>query len=144
MYDAINVMVAAGVFERSGDCISVTQRNEPTSSDSLRTRLQAKKARLRALASTYQCLKSLTIRNEKHPAAAGDRLPLPFLVVAMPDRPGVTVTYIQIRIVTDPTNRCINLKASSPCSLFGDLDVLHRLRLPRLAVLPDPVPSLYE
>lgn len=144
IYDAINVMVAVGIFKRDGDCISVSHPRSSGERRTLRSQLERKKAKLRALASTYQLLHNLCQRNQRDHAPPADRLPLPFLVLATPDRTDVSVRHTQIRIATDACNQFVRVKTSTQVTLLGDLNALQRLRLPRFLSLPSAVTALCE
>ena len=90
-YDAINVMTAVGLLTRQDETLSLSLPKEHSDLLLIRDRISIKRTRLKRMSSTYQLLKSLLSRNEKHYSEPSIRVPLPYIVLATPDRTGTTV-----------------------------------------------------
>jgi len=141
-YDAINIMTAVGILTKHEETLAVAFPSEDIALIQAKSRISAKKHHLKTLSSSYQLLKSLFSRNEKHQMAAQMRISLPFLVLATADRSDSTVISTQLRVRTDPCNQYVEIRSSHAFNLLGDINALQRLRLPRVAALPEDLSSL--
>jgi hypothetical protein len=84
-------MTAVGILTKHDETLAISVQSEDTALKQAKSRVSAKKCYLRKISSSYQLLNSLILRNEKHQIASEIRIPLPFLVVATPDRSDSTV-----------------------------------------------------
>lgn len=137
LYDAINVLLAAGTLAREGRAL--VWKGCP----GLRpAELQTKEDTLRDLVSRHIAIKHLLLRNSTRHLPKG--IPLPFILSVTPDSEDNFVHSIQISIRANPAATSLRLSFAQPSQHLGDMDVLLLLGLDRvdcstaLRLLPDP------
>ena len=134
VYDAINVLIAAGVLERDGRTVSWQKRCDPieinqkkTESEKLRKKNQEKSKGLQQVLNKYIAIQHLMHRNSNNhknkPA-----IQFPFIMLSTPDIPKNTMS---IKVNTKATY--LQLRFNKAVTIFGDMDILFALNLHRMS-----------
>lgn len=132
VYDAINVLIAAGVLDKDGksviwkekwDAVEVEDRRKEV--EASREVMKAKRAELSEILNKYVAIQHLVHRNKKA-MSSSQRVNFPFLMVASSDSPDNSMS-----IRANPNGSSIHLKLARHFSMFGDMDVLLKLHSSR-------------
>mmetsp|Transcript_20267 Transcript_20267/g.37847 ORF Transcript_20267/g.37847 Transcript_20267/m.37847 type:complete len:404 (+) Transcript_20267:9932-11143(+) len=132
VYDAINVLIAAGVLDKDGknviwkekwDAVEVEDRRGEV--EASREVVKAKRAELSEILNKYVAIQHLVHRNKKA-LTTSQRVHFPFLMVGTSDSPDNSMS-----IRANPNGSSIHLKMARHFSMFGDMDVLLKLHSSR-------------
>ena len=135
VYDAINVLIAAGVLERDGRTVSWQKSCDPIEinqkkceSEKFRKKIQEKSKVLQGVLNKYIAIQHLMHRNSKN-MKNKPAIQFPFIMLSTPDIPKNTMS---IRVNSKAT--FLQLKFSKTVTIFGDMDILFALNLHRLSL----------
>ena len=143
VYDAINVLIAAGVLEKDGKNVSWKEEWDSVEIEEKRAQLdeqrkivEDKKKQLRDVLHKYLAIKHLVHRNSASQETT-TAIHFPFIVVSTADSPSNSVIFMQMSITVNSNSTALHMKFAKPITLFGDMDVLlelnmHRIPLPKL------------
>lgn len=142
VYDALNVLVAAGVVTKSGKYVHWKSSSVPlkpvnrVSKKGIAKSNADKRNLLKQLINKAAHLEALFARNKANPISSGIlRLPFITLVLSNPDLSSVRPK--QLCIKTNAVNTEAELRMENSFKMIGDLDVIVRMALPvNLANLP--------
>jgi Transcription factor DP/E2F/DP family winged-helix DNA-binding domain len=133
VYDAINVLIAAGVFEIDGRTVSWQRHYDPieinqkkSDSEKLQKKILEKTKALQEILNNYIAIQHLMHRNSKDNKNKS-AIQFPFIMVSTPDIPKNTMS---IRVNSKATY--LQLKFNKAVSIFGDMDILFALGLHKL------------
>lgn len=135
VYDAINVLIAAGVLERDGRTVSWQKKCDPIEvnqkkldTDKLRKKVQDKGKNLAGVLNKYVAIQHLMHRNAKN-LKGKSAIQFPFIMLSTPDIPKNTMS---IRVNSKATY--LQLKFNKAVTIFGDMDILFALNLHKLSM----------
>ena len=133
VYDALNVLDAAGVIAKQGKQVTWVGHCSPVlmasgSCEEMRLRVERKRAMLREKSEMVHSLLGLIERNRRKPQR--DRLGFPFIVVATRGSP-----YNQVSIVASGGQCKLRAKMKWDFQLLSDVDLLKQLKHLRPAPL---------
>ena len=133
VYDAINVLIAAGVLERNGKNVSWKENWENVENDSRkselekrRRRIEEKKIGLQNFINKLLAIKFLIHRNKKN-ITLKPAVRFPFIILSTLDAPKNTMS-----IKVNPNATFLQIKLGKPIHLFGDMDVLLSLKMHKM------------
>jgi hypothetical protein len=135
LYDAINVLMAAGAIVKQGRTLSwhgelgihPTKRRKRQEEP---MEMMDKEAVLRDLAVKYLRLKQLMKRNAEEDLTAD--LPFPLILAPTPDSADNSVGTMQISVQSNETATRVKVSFTQPTNWLGDLDILAYLAVGRL------------
>lgn len=132
VYDALNVLIAAGVLKKQGKYVSwrvepprkLTKRSKAVSKQ-LQEQVQDAQARVIARADTLRdlvrkltLLQALMVRNQEAPATS-EKLVFPLLLMATADIPDNSMT-----LISSPQGRNLTVKFRNEIRILGEVDVI--------------------
>jgi hypothetical protein len=144
VYDALNVLISAGVMGRLGREIGLVSQETsmPIEDDGemrvIRGSVAEKRSRLRELAYNFMSVSQLITRNKQ--AEPADRIDFPFIVVATEDTPDNSLC-----ISADSACLNIRLKFKKEAVTVGDSDIVRKMPFQKpwqMEVLPKEVRKL--
>jgi transcription factor Dp-1 len=128
VYDAINVLIAAGVLDKDGKNVIWKEKWDAAEVEERRNEVEeaqyivkAKRAELSEILSKYVAIQHLVHRNKKS-LSTSHKVPFPFLMVGTSDSSDNSVS-----IQANHNSSSIHLKMARHFSMFGDMDVLMKL-----------------
>lgn len=130
VYDALNVLIAAGVMSRDGRDILMLRADasNPTDDDEelkqIKLSVMQKRQKLRDLAYNSMSLKQLFARNKNQETS--ERIDFPFIVLATEDS-----ADNRLSISSSPTCRKIRMSFVKEAFSIGDSDIVKMLRFQR-------------
>ncbi|CAG9314043.1 unnamed protein product [Blepharisma stoltei] len=130
VYDAINVLIAAGVLERNGSTVNWKEEWSALEIDEKRNELEkrrkeveAKRNEFKEILNKYLAIQNLIYRNTNNPKTP-PAIQFPFIVVSTADS---HKNSMSIRV--NKTATSLTLKFQEHATLFGDMDVLLSLKM---------------
>ena len=134
VYDAINVLIAAGVLERDGRNVSWQKKCDPievnqkkNDSEKYRKKIQDKIKGLQGVLNKYVAIQHLMHRNAKN-LKNKPAIQFPFIMLSTPDVPKNSMS---IRVNSKATY--LQMKFSKIVTIFGDMDILFALGLQKMS-----------
>ena len=134
VYDAMNVLIAAGVLERNGRYVSwkedwqtVESDTQTNELDRLRTTVEAKREAVRAMLNRLVAVRHLIDRNAED-APGKPALSMPFLFLATEDSPQNSMS-----ILSSARGNSLKLKCCKRLYFVEDFQVLLALDLHKLS-----------
>lgn len=133
VYDAINVLIAAGVLERNGSSVSWKEEWSALEIDEKRAELEkrrkeveAKRTDFKEILNKYLAIQHLIFRNANNQKAQ-PAIQFPFIVISTSDS---HKNSMSIRVNSSATS--LSLKFQDNFSMFGDMDVLLALKMHKI------------
>ena len=130
VYDAINVLIAAGVLERDGRMVSWQKACDPVEinqkkadTEKYRQKVQEKSKGLQGVLHKYIAIQHLMHRNSKI-SKNKPAIQFPFILLSTPDIPKNSMS---IRVNSKAT--FLHMKFGKTVTIFGDMDILFALNL---------------
>lgn len=130
VYDAINVLIAAGVLERDGRTVRWKEEFNAIELDEKRAMLEKRRAEIdskrlefKEVLNKYLAIQNLIFRNKSNPKTPS-AIQFPFIVVSTPDTPKNSMS-----IKVNSCSTILELKFAEQVTLFGDMDVLISLKM---------------
>lgn len=149
VYDAINVLIAAGILEKHGKRVTWREEWDSIELDDLNlqydkrlTAVKDKRAELSEALKRYISMKHLLHRNSQSPPQSA-KVSFPFIIVSTNDNQFNSVTTSQVGIHTSQAATSVKLKFAQHMTLLGDVDILMKLKMFKvekavlLKLLPD-------
>lgn len=140
VYDAINVLIAAGVLDKDerGVFMKSSEGNRAAANMEeavfvQRQSIQQKKGQLTELLHRFLAVQHLIHRNA-HNQDPTDCLPFPFLVLGAEDCPDNAVSAKQVHIIANRPCTSLLVKFQQPMEMLGDMEVLLHLGLHRMSL----------
>ena len=140
VYDAINVLIAAGVLDKDDKGVFARNAGEQCDADiseeaveDRRSRVREKREELGQLLNRFLAVQHLLHRNAQS-KEEGERLQFPFLVLGTEDSEENAVSIRQVNVVTNEGCTNLLLKFRKPVAMLGDLEVLLHLNLHRMSL----------
>jgi len=137
VYDAMNVLIAAGVLERDGKSVTWKDEWDAVEIEEIRVELEKKRRKVDEKREKFKEVlnKYLAIQHLMNRNAQGKLTPavhFPFIAVSTEDS-----SKNSMSIKVNKTCSNLQLKVKKPISMFGDMDVLlalnmHKIRMPLL------------
>lgn len=130
VYDAINVLIAAGVLEKHGKSVTWKEDWDSIEFEELRlqhgealSKVKVKREELTKVLKNYISVKALLQRNSSQ-IPQTTKVAFPFIIVSTCDTDRNSVSIFANKAATS-----VKLQFSQPMTLFGDIDILMKLKM---------------